>query len=450
MSAAPPVRPRPHGWRSRSHVSRGARLAAALALGATALLGAFVHEASRPLSWAIAGTATLGLLLLLLWRSREEDPAARDDREARLDLMREALRREAASIAARRLELEKALLAFHEWSEYPDLKHLRTADWQTPERTANDQQVATLLESESDRMLAEFTNGSYWKDRQFQSRVLLSDLLTFVEKVARIYQPGSERPLLETNLESLLKALNRASLQVILLLEEVPLIDVKDLNLRKISEGIQKAGKVFKTYEDLRPYLEPVRYLWRGGQFLLASNPLVAAGWVAGTEFFWQGGKKLGKRVMDGYLLGLLRQTLGIIAWETSAIYDRTHRYRNPGWVFAVELAHLTTELEFPREGIAAALSEIGGIPLRSSYDRVFLYRCVAQNVSPKPALFAQAGLLSPETRKEILDKLEKFRRKHATDGKGKTSQKAIAKWLAGVKQRLGCEGADPALLEAE
>lgn len=411
-------------------------MVAAIALALTAILGALTHDHSRFLSWSIAGVSTLGMLILLLWRSREDAPHEIDEREASLEATREALRREAESVQARRTELEKTLLAFHEWSEFPEFQQLQSTEWLSPAHTANDRSVAVLLETESDRMLREFTQGTYWKERQFQSRLLLSDLLTFIEKVARVYQPDSERPLLETNLESLLKALNRASLQVILLLEELPLVDVKELNLRKISEGIRKAGSVFKTYEDLRPYLEPVRYLWRGGQFLIASNPLIAAGWVAGTELFWHGSKKLGKKVVDGYLLALLRQTLGIIAWETSAIYDKTHRYRNPDWVYAVELAHLTTELDMARDGIAATLKELGSIPLRSSYDRVFLYRCVAQNVSPKPSLFSQGDHLTLETRTQIAERLEKFRKKNTADSK----DKAAAKWLSGVRKRLALE----------
>ena len=45
--------------------------------------------------------------------------------------------------------------------------------------------------------------------------------------------------------------------------------------------------EVIKKYEDLQPYIDPVRYLWHGGKFLLAANPLLAAGWVAGFVQAW-------------------------------------------------------------------------------------------------------------------------------------------------------------------
>ena len=60
-----------------------------------------------------------------------------------------------------------------------------------------------------------------------------------MERIASVYNPESDRPILETNLEALLKAVNRASLQIILLLEEVPLFEVKDMNLRKVSDNIR-------------------------------------------------------------------------------------------------------------------------------------------------------------------------------------------------------------------
>ena len=324
--------------------------------------------------------------------------------------------------------------------EFPDFEELQTADWTSVTRTEQDEEVGRLLSEESDALLARFSDGTYFEDRQFQSRLLLLDLFEFVEKIAKIYQPGSERPLLETNLESLLKAVNRASLQVILLLEELPLVDVKELNLRKVSEGVRKANRVYRKYEDLQPYLEPMRYLWQGSKFLMASNPLIAAGWVAGSELLWKGSKRLGKKAIDAYLLSLVRQSLGILAWETASIFDRTHRYRNADWVFAVELAHLVSMFELTRETLRQSLKEIGSLPLKSSYDRIFLYRCIAQHVSPKPERFAQSDLLLDETCEQIRSRLEKFQAEHLEDAK----LKEVEKWRKGMMERLGLWGFGP------
>ena len=290
-----------------------------------------------------------------------------------------------------------------------------------------------MLDAEADAMLARFSQGVYWEDKKFRARPLLLDLYSYIEKISKVYRPESERPLLETNLESIFKAINRASLQVILLLEELPLIDVKELNLKKISDRVRKASQVYRKYEELSPYLEPVRYLWQGSKLLLASNPLLAAGWIAGSELFWKGGKKYGKKTIDAYLLSLVRQMLGIITWETAGIFDRTYRYRNPDWIYAVELAHLVSVVEFSNKTVRASLKELGSLPLKSTYDRIFLYRCVAQHVSPKPERFAQPDLMTDDVRAEILLRLKKFFSNEVEEA----TAKQIETWQKGVEKRL-------------
>ncbi|MCB1230120.1 MAG: hypothetical protein KDN19_07635 [Verrucomicrobiae bacterium] len=415
----------------RSHVARGGRL---LAGGAFVVLGIGAVLASQELGahgWIFFGVALVGLLALMLWRAEDKEEL---DAEDLIEVAREAIHNEAARLDRKRLDLEKRVLAYGEWMEFPDFEELREADWTAIARSEQDERVARLLASESDAMLARFSDGTYFDSGKFQAKLLLLDIYTFVEAVSKIYQPGSERPLLETNLESLLKAINRASLQVILLLEELPLIEVKELNLRKVSEGVRKANKVYRKYEELQPFLEPVRYLWQGSKFLLTSNPLLAAGWIAGTELIWKGGKHIGKKALDAYLLSLVRQSLGIIAWETASIYDRSHRYRNPDWVFAVELAHLVSQFELTGETLRETFQEIGKIPLKSSYDRIFLYRCVAQHVSPKPERFAQADLMAETTREQIQTRLEAFYSSHLSGSRGKE----VEKWRNGMKSRLG------------
>ena len=150
----------------------------------------------------------------------------------------------------------------------------------------------------------------------------------------------------------------------------------------------------------------------------------------------WKGGKKIGKRTLDGYLLSLVRQTLGIVAWETASIYDRTSRYRDPEWVYGVELAHLVSKFPLTRDTLREALRELGTLSLRSSYDRIFLYRCVAQHVSPKPERFAQSELLAEETRGQIAERLREFVHKHL----GEAKDKRVASWRKGLAKRLGMD----------
>lgn len=414
----------------RSPVSRGGGLMAGAALSAIGVGVILASDSPGWTEWGLFSIALIGLLGLVFWKA-DDDPKVTEDRL--IEVAREAIHAEAARLDSKRVDLEKRLMAYGEWMEFPDFDELRQGDWASMGRSSRDEEVARLLASESDQVLARFSDGTYFSEGRFQTRQFLLDLFGFVEKVAKIHQPESERPILETNLEALLKAVNRASLQVILLLEELPLIEAKDLNLRKVSESVRTANLVYQKYEEISPYLEPVRYLWQGSKLLLMSNPLVAAGWIAGSELLWKGGKHLGKKALDVYLLSLVRQSLGIIAWETASIYDRTHRYRNPDWVYGVELAHLISHFSMDRETLRSALKEFGSIPLKSSYDRIFLYRCVAQQVSPRPERFCQNELLSSEVREQILKRLESFRSSHLKSA----GEKEIAKWRRGAIARL-------------
>ncbi len=414
----------------RSHLSRGGRFVAGsiLAVLGTAAMFAEIHP--EWVSWAFLATSVAGLIVLGFWKSEDKEELAEEDI---IEVTRNAVRAEAERLDEKRAKLEKVLMAYGELMEYPNFDELEKQEWATVEKSDEDRHVAQMLDDEADRMLARFSKGTYWTEGKFQARPMLLDLYTYVEAIAKVYQPASDRPLLETNLESIFKAINRASLQVILLLEELPLIDVKELNLKKVSDRVRKASKVYRKYEEISPYLEPVRYLWQGSKLLLASNPLLAVGWIAGSELFWKGGKKLGKKAVDAYLLSLVRQMLGIITWETAGIFDRTYRYRDPDFVYAVELAHLASVVEFTNQTVRAAMREISVLPLKSTYDRVFLYRCLAQHVSPKPERFAQPDLMTEEIRAEILVRLRKFLSSEVEE----TTAKQIEEWRAGVEKRL-------------
>lgn len=416
--------------KKRAHSSRGGRLIAIFALAFVGISSIFVFDTLGWVAWLWFGTSLIGVLALLFWRAEEEEIL---DEDEIVEIAQSAMRSEAERLSSKKDELERVLMAYGEWMEFPDFDELRDINWATEARSEQDHQVGLLLAAESEKVIQQFSTGAYWKGGQFQHQLIAKELLSFVEKIARVYQPDSERPLLETNLEGFLKALNRVSLQVILLLEELPLLDVKNLNIRKVSDQIRKATKAYKKYETVSPYLEPVRYIWQGSKFLFASNPLLAAGWIAGSELIYKGGKHVGKKMIDGYALTLVNQTLGIIAWETASIYDRTHRYRNPDFVFAIELAHLVSCFELSRDTLHETLKVLGSIPLRSSYDRIFLYRCVAQHVSPKPERFAQAEILSHDTREKIAEQLDEFFHKFVEEAK----EKDVTNWERGLHQRL-------------
>lgn len=421
--------------RQQSRLSLGGRNLAVLLF---ALLAAgIVIAAPEPgwLKWLLASLATSGFIVTLTWNKHEE--SGENEEEDLTEIAQQAIRKEASRLEKKRHELEQVLMAYGEWMEFPDYEHLQAIDWQTEAHQQMDRRVAELIDEEADRMLQCYSSGDYWKDGKFDGRQPLLDLIDFTESIARLHQPESDRPLLEMNLESLLRSVNRASIQIILLLEELPILEVKQMNLRKVSDNIRKASKVYKKYEELQPFLKPVRYLWQGSKLFLASNPLLAAGWIAGSEVLWKGGKAIGKKAMDAYLLSFVRQTLGIIAWETNSLYDTCHRYRSPDWIYGVEIAHLLSRFDTTPDVLREAFQEIGRLPLRSSYDRLFLYRCIAQNVSPKPKQFAQPELLTDELKKQLYDQLNTFYEKTIAENPN-VSNDETRKWRERLQDRLG------------
>jgi hypothetical protein len=88
------------------------------------------------------------------------------------------------------------------------------------------------------------------------------------------------------------------------------------------------------------------------------------------------------------------------------------------------------------RDTLRGALKELGRIPFHSTFDRVFLYRCVAQQVSPRPERFSQADLMDREVREAIYDQLAGFLDKHLDEA----PDKQVDKWRNGVLQRLDIE----------
>lgn len=422
----------------RSQLSKGGRFFAGLFLLVSGTLIFFARIEPQWMQWSLFGLSVAGLFALVFWKTPEE-PEKEESEEDLIALAQRALKTEASRLESKRIDLEKVLMAYGEWMEFPDYQTLKTLDWKDEAHLKLDERVALLLDDEADAMLERFSQGKYWASGQFEGKELLLDLVAFMESVARVYQPDSKMPLLELNLESLFKAVNRASLQIILLLEELPVLEVKQMNLRKMSDNIRKASKVYRKYGELQPYLKPVKYLWQGSKLLLTSNPLLAAGWIAGSELIWKGGKHMGKKAMDAYFLSLVRQTLGIVAWETAGIYDSTHRYRNPDWVFGVEIAHLLSRFDTTQEVLRETFAELGRLPLRSSYDRIFLYRCIAQNTSPKPKHFAQPELLSSETRGELYKRLVEFYEKNISANIETENPETVA-WRKGIKERLGLE----------
>ncbi|MFP6765835.1 MAG: hypothetical protein VB858_19550, partial [Planctomycetaceae bacterium] len=152
----------------------------------------------------------------------DEESAALREQQEQLNSIRSELEQEltnrAQRIDAREVELDNRLITFQEWLEYPQTETADneatctdvTARKSAQELSAEDQQVHDLLEAEASALYEKLKNSFYrHPDGNFDAVKARDDLLDLITRVAKIYRPESDNPLLETSVEQLLRAGSR-------------------------------------------------------------------------------------------------------------------------------------------------------------------------------------------------------------------------------------------------
>lgn len=356
------------------------------------------------------------------------------DRQQLLAL-KKSLESDALGFEKQRQSFEDRLITYHEWTEFPDVQQFAEAKDDPEEVTARDRQVLQLVQGAADQFLSGFQSDRYSVDGEFEPRLILDELTDFVSSVARIYKPGSKEPLLETSVETLLKSVNHVSLQLLFQLEQLPL-NLKDYSLARAYDHIRKASRAYEYYKSVSPVLPYVSYTWQVGRLVMGANPIVAGAWMLGSEIIKRAGRKISKEYIDRYSLKLTGEAIRIIANETAMTFDSDFRYRDPNWIYGLELAELVHQFPLSRETLQVALCDIGSLPLRNSYDRIFLYRCLAAGKSPQPGLLIRAEAINGEQRREIAERLERFFRNHVHGRR----RERVESWMAGAAQRIGVQ----------
>ncbi len=348
--------------------------------------------------------------------------------------LREELQNEALAFERRRQKFEDRLMTYHEWLEFPNMEEIAQAEEVNEEIESRDQEVLARVQEAADDIFEGFRKDRYSENGQFVPRLLTNDVLEFVNEIARIYQPNAKEPLLETSVEKLLKSVNHISLQLLFQLEQLPL-NLKDYSLAKAYEHIRTGARVYDAYKSVSPYLPYASYTWNLGRMVLGfANPILTGTWMLGSEIVRRTGQKISQQYIDRYSLKLTGEAIRIIANETAMTFDQNFRFRDPNWVYGLELTEMVYQFPLSRETLQQALCEIGNLPLRNSYDRVFLYRCLASGRSPRPQAFVKEEALTSEQRRQIVDRLERFFRHHVH---GRRHER-VANWAAGASERLG------------
>ncbi|MFP6897657.1 MAG: hypothetical protein VCA38_13715, partial [Roseibacillus sp.] len=129
----------------RSQVTRGGILAVQAALLLIAITAFAMRDGLGVMTWLFAGVALAGLIVLGFARSPDSEHEEADEA---LRVAEEAIKREAKRLDSRRADIEKVLMAYGEWMEFPDYEEIHNVDWATAERSAQDANVGELLDRE--------------------------------------------------------------------------------------------------------------------------------------------------------------------------------------------------------------------------------------------------------------------------------------------------------------
>lgn len=406
---------------------------------------------ATPAWWALMVAAAIGQSSLIwLWpRLRDHDPEIvalrakltfeqnrQFEQQQEFDRVRQALQTElefrAERLAERERDLASRFARFHEFLEYPlEDVHAEKSSGQLQKLSEQDRSVRQLLEAEAERVYEKIRRNGYTVNHKVDVNTIREETLQLIQRVAKIYNPHSQNPLLETSFDQLARAASRICLHVLVLLEQLP-VSVQHYNANKLYGYMQQAIASYGVYQKAAPWFT---YLSRGlyaGRLLSATNPATLGAWWLATELGKVGAQKVIENVVDRQAIATLHDLVTVIGVEVAGIYGTGFRQRDSGWILGAELAELIHCFPMSGESLRNGLRQITALPLRSEYDRVYLYRCLADHRSVGLQL-ADPAMLTREEREVIARHLEAFFTSHIHGA----TEANLKRWREGFEQRF-------------
>jgi len=330
-------------------------------------------------------------------------------------------------LAHQEKEVKQKLMQYKQYAEFPDEKITTIG---SEDKKYFDDKVAQLLHDKAEIIFDKIINKKYTQRNDFKHQLLLEDIVDLIESVARIHHPESQNPLLETSIENLFRSLNRVSLQLLVLIDSFP-INIKEYNLRKTYLYIQKSATTIGYYKKAEPFLTFASPLLRIG---MASNPLVGVAQVVAYE----AGKQAIKTGSEKYALNLLHDVIEIIGEQASTIFgDTSLRYRSKDWIYAVELTELMNHFNPVEPAVFSKVMKIiSGLSIRSEFDRILIYHCLAQNKSANPEVFSN-DFFTDEDKTALVKKLKDFTENTLNRNRTEESDKKLLNWRKKAELRL-------------
>ena len=347
----------------------------------------------------------------------------------------EELAREASRLGKREQALADRLVTYHEWMEFPqplDLGHEEPDDARIAELAKKDRQLQELLKAETKALYDKILQNKYAPEGRVLLPVVRDDIVALVTRVAHIYQPQVEQPLADASLTRVFRSISRASLQMLVVLDELP-VDVKHASLSTLYGYVRTAVSTWRMYKSAEPYWPYVNTAYYIGRFALGANPLTIGAWWFVGNLGSRGAQAIAQHVINRQALALLSSLVRVIGNEVAGIYGGDFRHRDANWIYAAELTELVSDFPLSRESLAHALRELGALQLRSEYDRIFLYRCLASGKSAGPGRYAASAILTMDERRAVAARLERFLEAFVH---GKSADR-IRRWKVGAEGRL-------------
>lgn len=327
--------------------------------------------------------------------------------EAWREQVSQSLEEQSQQLEQQRSQLSDRMLRYREFLEYPTEETSDSTELPQSELSERDREVNQILEQEAARVYEKIRADGYRVDGHLDSAMIRQETLDVIQRVARVYSPDSENPLLETSFDQLARAASRVCLHALVLVERLPL-DVQHYTIAELYNYVRKAVMAWGAWQTVSPWMTRLSRGLYAGRLAAGANPVTMGAWWVASELGRRGTQKLIDNYVDQTAVAFFNDAVRLVGNEVACVYGPGVRQRDPAWAYGAELTELQHRFPQSRDSLQAGLREITGLPLRSEYDRIYLYRCMAEH-KPSGLRLAEPTILTRDERESIAKRLEQF-----------------------------------------
>ena len=419
-------------------------------IGCLVVIGAALLSSASAISQAIISIGAIVPMLGLLFdrndriqrltntlnmESQLRNPPVAADRqefEEWREQVCQSLEEQSLQLDQQRQRLSDQTLRYREFLEYPQEDSSDDSEeLSETELSACDRQVNQLLEQEAARVYEKIRVDGYRFNGQLDAAMIRQEAFGVIQRVAQIYSPHSANPLLETSFDQLARASSRLCLQALVLVEQLPL-NVQHYTIAELYDYVRKAVSAWGTWQTVSPWMTRLSRGMYAGRLAASSNPATLGAWWLASELGRRGTKKLVENYVDQRAVAFFNDAVRLIGNEVACVYGPGIRQRDAAWAYGAELTELHYRFPPSRDSLQASLREVTGLPLRSEYDRIYLYRCLAEH-KPSGLRLTDPTVLTRNERESIAERLEGFFQNHTHGARDSD----VDQWRHSVEEHL-------------